>query len=59
MTLSPITILKDARESVPAVKFASGIAAVVAIVVGFQLDYRIAIFGSVIVLGLMFVLVIF
>lgn len=62
MEISPLKILKEAQESIPAVKYAggvAGIAAVVAIVAGFQLDYRIAIFGTVIVLGLMFVLVIF
>lgn len=62
MDISPIKILKEAQESIPAVKYAggvAGIAAVVAIVAGFQLDYRIAVFGTVIVLGLMFVLVIF
>ena len=62
MNISPISILKDAQKSVPAVKYAvgvAGIAAVVAIVAGFQLDYRIAVFGTIIVLGLMFVLVIF
>ena len=62
MAISPVSILKDAQKSVPAVKYAvgvAGIAAVVAIVAGFQLDYRIAVFGTVIVFGLMFVLVIF
>ena len=62
MRISPVEILRDAQKSVPAVKYAGGIAgvaAVVAIVAGFQLDFRIAIFGTIIVLGLMFVLVIF
>ncbi len=62
MEISLISILKNAQKSVPAVKYAagiSGVAAVVAIVAGFQIDYRIAVFGTIIVLGLMFVLVIF
>ena len=61
MNISPIEILRDAQKSVPAVKYAAGIAgvaAVVAIIAGFQLDIRIAVFGTIIVLGLMFVLVI-
>lgn len=37
----------------------AGVAAVVAIVAGFQIDLRIAVFGTIIVLGLMFVLVVF
>ena len=60
MNISPIEVLRDAQKSVPAVKYAAGIAgvaAVVAIIAGFQLDYRIAVFGTIIVLGLMFVLV--
>jgi len=43
---------------VPAVKFAlgvAGVAAVVAIVGGFE-DYRVAVFGTTIMFGLMFVL---
>lgn len=62
MDISPIKVLKEAQKSIPAVKYAggvAGVAAVVAIVAGFQLDYRIAVFGTIIVLGLMFVLVIF
>lgn len=61
MEVSPLSVLRDAQKSVPAVKYAagiSGVAAVVAIIAGFQLDYRIAVFGTIIVLGLMFVLVI-
>lgn len=61
MNLSPMQILKDAQKAVPAVRYAvgiAGIAAVVAIVAGFRLDLRIALFGTIIVLGLMFVLVI-
>ncbi len=61
MNLSPVQVLIDAQKAVPAVRYAAGvagIAAVVAIVAGFQLDPRIAVFGTIIVLGLMFVLVI-
>jgi hypothetical protein len=45
---------------VPAVRYGlgiGGIAAVVAIIAGFRIDYRVAVFGTVIVLALMFVLV--
>ena len=62
MGFSPIQILREAQQSVPAVKYAAGIAgvaAVVAIVAGFQIDLRIAVFGTITVLGLMFVLLIF
>lgn len=62
MSTSPIRILKDAQESIPAVRYAAGVAglaAVVAIVAGFQLDYRVAVFGTLVVFGLMFVLLIF
>jgi hypothetical protein len=60
--ISPVQVLRNAQEAVPATRYAagiSGIAAVVAIIAGFQLDLRIAVFGTVIVLGLMFVLVVF
>ncbi|HYH79327.1 MAG TPA: hypothetical protein VEX86_06010 [Longimicrobium sp.] len=62
MNLSPAQVLIDAQKAVPAVRYAAGvagIAAVVAIVAGFRLDPRIAVFGTIIVLGLMFVLVVF
>lgn len=60
--ISPINVLREAQRSVPAVRYAggvAGVASVVAIVAGFQLDYRIAVFGTIIVFGLMFVLVVF
>lgn len=60
--VSPLQVLQDAQKAVPATRYAAGvagIAAAVAIVAGFQLDLRIAVFGTVIVLGLMFVLVVF
>lgn len=60
--LLPVKLLKDAQKAVPAVKYASGIAgvaSVVALVAGIQIDLRIAFFGIVVVLGLMFVLLVF
>jgi hypothetical protein len=59
---SPAQVLRDAQKAVPAIRYAAGIAgiaAVVAIIAGFRLDLRIAIFGTIIVMGLMFVLVVF
>lgn len=59
---SPTQILSDATKAVPAMRYAvavAGLGAVVAIVAGFRIDPRIAIFGVLIVLGLMFMLVIF
>lgn len=59
---SPLQILLDAQKAIPAMRYAGGVAglgAVVAIIAGFQLDPRIAVFGVLIVVGLMFVLVIF
>lgn len=61
MNFSPVQVLIDAQKAVPAVRYAAGVAgvaAVVAIVAGFQLDPRIAVFGTIIVLGLMFVLIV-
>jgi hypothetical protein len=59
---SPFEILKSAIKAVPAVKYALGIAgiiAAIAIIKGFKVDFRIAIFGVVIMFVLMTVLVIF
>ncbi|MEK7875520.1 MAG: tetratricopeptide repeat protein, partial [Pseudomonadota bacterium] len=59
--VSPLTVLREAMKAVPAVKYAlgvAGIAAAVAIVAGFQIDYRVAVFGTIIMVGLMFVLVV-
>ena len=58
----PWSVLQAAIRAVPAVKYAlavGGIGAVVAIVAGFRIDYRVAVFGTIIILGLMFVLVVF
>ncbi|MBF0378259.1 MAG: hypothetical protein HQK72_12365 [Desulfamplus sp.] len=55
-------ILKDAIIAVPAIKYALGIAgiiSVIAIIKSFKIDWRIAFFGTVIMLFLMVVLVIF
>jgi TonB-like protein len=59
---SPISVLKQAIKSVPAVKYALGIAgviAVIAIIQGFKIDFRIAVFGGVIMFLLMTLLLIF
>jgi hypothetical protein len=55
-------LLREAISAVPAVRYAlgvAGIAAAVTIVAGFSTDYRVAVFGTVIMLGLMFGLVSF
>jgi hypothetical protein len=60
--MNPSTVLREAIKAVPSLKFALGVAAlgaVVAIVLGFKVRPEIAIFGALIVLGLMFVLVVF
>jgi hypothetical protein len=62
MPTSPYEILREAIKAVPAVKFALGIAgilAVLAIARGFSLSYRVAVFGTVLMLVLMTVLVVF
>ncbi|MGA9996378.1 MAG: TIR domain-containing protein [Pyrinomonadaceae bacterium] len=61
-SISPIKILREAIRAVPAVKYAlgvAGMAAAVAIVAGFSIDYKVAIFGTIIMSGLMFGLVLF
>jgi hypothetical protein len=60
--LTPLNILREGIKAVPAVKYALGIAGIVAaiaIIKGFNLDFRIAVFGIVIMFALMTVLVIF
>jgi hypothetical protein len=62
MELSPVTILKAAVKAVPAVRYSLGVAglgATVAIVLGLLKDPKIAVFGVVITIALMFVLVVF
>jgi hypothetical protein len=59
---SPTSILKQAIKAVPAVKYAlgiGGIVAVIAIVFSFGISPRVAIFGTVIMLILMVVLLLF
>lgn len=59
---TPYTILKDAIKAVSVVKYAlgvAGIAGTVAIVAGFQINYQVAVFGTLIMLGFMFVLLVF
>jgi len=59
---SPISILKQAIKAVPAVKYAlgiGGIVAVIAIVFSFGINPKVAIFGTVIMLILMVVLLLF
>jgi hypothetical protein len=60
--LGPYEVLKAAIKAVPAVKYAlavGGIVAVIVIVKGWKIDFRIAIFGVVIMLVLMTAVVIF
>jgi hypothetical protein len=60
--MDPLQLIKDAISAVPAVKYALAVAALgatVAIVAGFRIDLKIAVFGILIVLGLMFVMVLF
>lgn len=62
MELSPFRILKEAIKAVPAVKYAlgvAGVASVIAIVAGFKVDYRIAVFGTIIMIALMLLLLVF
>lgn len=60
--LSPAKILKEAIRAVPAVKYAlgvAGIAAVIAIIAGFKINYKVTVLGIIIMFLLMFLLVIF
>jgi hypothetical protein len=60
--MQPFKVLTEAIRAVPAVKYALGIAgviAVIAIVKGFGVDYRVAALGVVVMLVLMTALVIF
>jgi hypothetical protein len=59
---SPPSILKQAINAVPAVKYAlgvGGIISVIAIVRGFGIDFRLAFWGTVVMLVLMTVLLVF
>src|SRR4051812_49204089 len=62
LNFQPYRILREAIRAVPAVKYALGVAgivAAVAIVAAFGLDLRIAAFGTIITFVLMVVLVVF
>lgn len=62
MELSPYKLLKEAVKAVPATRYAvgiAGIASVVAIIAGIIKDYRVAVFGTLIILVLMFILLVF
>ncbi len=60
---SPPTFLKQAIKAVPAVKYALGIGGIIAVIAivrgGLNIDFRVAIFGTVIMLVLMTILVVF
>jgi hypothetical protein len=59
---TPQSVLKQAINAVPAVKYAlgvGGIISVIAIVRGFGIDFRVALWGAVVMLVLMTVLLIF
>ena len=61
-SLNPVTILKDAIRAVPAMKYALavlGLVAVVAIVSLWRVKYDVAIWGAVIILGLMVPVLVF
>jgi len=60
--LGPYEVLKAAIKAVPAVKYAlavGGIVAVIAIVAGWRIDFRIAVLGVVVMLVLMTAVVVF
>jgi hypothetical protein len=62
LTPTPASFLKQAIKAVPAVRYALGVAgiiAVIAIVKGYGLGFRVAVFGAVIMLVLMTMLVVF
>lgn len=59
---TPFFTLKEAIKAVPAVKYAlgvAGVAAVVAIVSAFKINHTVAVLGTIIMFGLMFLLVLF
>lgn len=58
---TPPSVLKQAINAVPAVKYAlgvGGIISVIAIVRGFRIDFRVALLGAVVMLVLMAVLLV-
>src|SRR5580658_6581886 len=62
MSTNPLIILKSAIKAVPAVKYAlgiGGIVAVVAIVKSFGLGFKVAAFGTIVMIVLMSILLLF
>ena len=60
--MQPLTVLQEAIRAVPAVRYALGVAgivAVVALVRAFRLDFKVAIFGTITTLAFMVALVVF
>jgi hypothetical protein len=60
--IGPFTVLRTAIKAVPAMKYAvavAGMGSVVAIVLGFRLKPEVAVFGILVVIGLMFAVAIF
>jgi hypothetical protein len=60
--MDPLELLKNAIAAVPAMKYALGVVgliAVIAIVSAFKIDYRVAVFGAIIIIFLMVILLIF
>lgn len=60
--MQPFKLIQEAIKAVPAMRYALGVAgivAVVALVATFRLDPKVAVFGAIITLGLMVALVIF
>lgn len=61
-SLNPLTILRDAVRVVPSMKYALavlGLVAVVAIVALWRVKYEVAVFGAIIILGLMVPVLVF
>ena len=62
MNIAPFKVLTEAVAAVPAMRYAlaaAGIGAIVAIITGFISDLQVAVFGTVVVVGLMFVMLTF
>src|SRR5262245_30430797 len=62
MELSPLKVLRESIKAVPAIKYALGVAgiiSVIAIVKAYNVDFRIAVVGTLIMLILMTVLLVF
>ena len=62
MEILPRKIINDAIKAVPATKYAlvvGGISSVVAIIAGYDIDYKIAVFGTLLIIIMMFILLVF